>query len=101
RTSTTPGMGAAPLARKATMMGLGVAGPSSRPPAPAAQPSAGRHGAEAPTSTPPTPATTSVAPAQPPRPGPASPPPMFPKTDVPKDTGPRQEQTVMKQAAEL
>jgi uncharacterized protein (TIGR02266 family) len=102
RTSTTPGMGAAPLARKATMMGLGVPGASRPPAVPGVGP---RPGGDPATSTPPTPVTTSVSPV-PPRPGKLSPPGgttkgMFPQTDAAKDAAPKQEQTVMKQAAEL
>src|SRR5579863_7509115 len=68
---------ASPHVRKATMMGLGST--SSVPPRPASTPAGG------------TPA--------PPRPTPAAA--LFPKTNPDAEMPPRQEQTVMKQAAEL
>jgi uncharacterized protein (TIGR02266 family) len=71
---------AAPPMRKATMIGLGL---SSSPPA---KPGSGSH---------------SAAPA-PPRPAPAAPAgPVFPKTNPEAEMPAKQEQTVMKQAAEL
>ena len=79
----------APFARKATMMGLGVASPV--PAAPSNPPAAGS-------------ATRSpfpAAPSVPPRPGASGSGAMFPKTESEKEMPPKEEQTVMRQAAEL
>jgi uncharacterized protein (TIGR02266 family) len=68
--------------RKATMMGIGLASPAAGAPTP---------------STPPRP-----TPSTPPRPNPsAAPGPLFPKTSPEAEQPAKQEQTVMKQAAEL
>jgi uncharacterized protein (TIGR02266 family) len=79
-----------PHARKQTMMGIGI---STAPTTPSAPPGA--------VSSPPPAMRTPfpVARSLPPRPGTASP--MFPKSASESDYPPKQEQTVMKQAAEL
>ena len=92
RISTRPGMGAAHNP-KATMAGLGVtalAPPTSpsEPPTRIMEPGAVKAS--------PLPA----APLAPPRPGGSSAP-MFPKAEALQEAGPKQEATVMKQAAEL
>jgi uncharacterized protein (TIGR02266 family) len=81
----------APIARKATMLGLGAA--SSTPPLP--------NSPSSPPRSPPPPRRTALgaSPSAPPRPGAGTA--MFPSLENEEDAAPKQEATVMKQAAEL
>ena len=87
----TPAAGT-PLVRKATMMGLGVGVGTPVPAGPSHPPAAGS----------PPRSPFPAAPSVPPRPGgTAAGAAMFPKTESEKEMPPKEEQTVMRQAAEL
>jgi uncharacterized protein (TIGR02266 family) len=88
-----------PSARKATMIGIGISSPPKGPSAPPGTPSGPPPGSSS--SLPPRPGPFASGPSVPPRPGAGTGASMFPKLDRDADAAPKQEQTVMKQAAEL